>query len=1062
MLRLEASLKGRGAPSDAYIYLFVANQEGRILECNAREGVLVNVDRLITGKERPHEYPFFLPATPSNIASGMKHPGINPPEKWYSADEVPLIGVHVYTRTSTNAASVPSAKRGLISASKAAAGSPLEHEPGDPSLDEPSHRRKSAYAHRSPRKTGVQYETRVGGFLLPTTILCDAYYAMITSPDSVPRMKWSANVVDDAVEYLIRTTLVSAASRPVDDNLHVQHGWRVEFTMRKVNTQDQYAASIGLRAWNGSQRPYKQAEVSVVQGTNAENARIAATFIAEYVRGFAPFRSPDAQRPYPGVAIPRFDLSSDGRSRRRHRRRTSDGGETGSSEGSARFKYADIVKYYTSTKRCKSPRGLGTLTSRTSNVLAMHMPTATTPIGLVPLGEFHYQTLLPGATARDLDKFSSAFERVLHTQCIAVGLASSEETTGTSHTGVIDNFTKAVAWAASVELQHTRTVTPELCTIFYMACDALARALVEFSVHVKYRGDYSFLRNGVTIPVERQDLDGITGASGSGDCEDVAAMTQCVAHAVLLGPTTDGSTRATSSQTALSDDPAWNTIRAAFGTHGRFRPVAWGSRMIRAAQVLLSHYVPTVILGSVTDSFPGTSKVLAAGIQALDLETEQAQLRSAAQKLAAHYPKPLAKPATDVALSAAAADVMGPDALLPAFVYDSDMNNASTVVAHQYGMLVPLGDALAMWCSAGGAHVPRLQKLNTAYTDELDASPLVYPALVLESTSRNSPYVVGASVYMTEVANRLVELGREDEARVLLRYVENKISPAERKARGWFAELHKSGLLDLSGGEVDGVSLNFRDTHSLRIVAGDLETRRGTAFYREVLHVSSPWIMTLAYPDVAESVASPVRALQLFKDPSSAGVASDYFDYMSLCVVDKESEFWGVPLERVLRPSRADTITLVSAIAGQSVGTNTRTAFHVSAFEGPMRVQPPSAMGRLSAPIDIMSTDRVYSIVGKRSSGGDKIMDYSRSALGEGTGFENIRVISLVREYDGPDRAGVHARPFGESVAWKKLERFVRKNKKYSIVHMTHSPAGYVLSYSPETLTVYISIVQPK
>lgn len=886
---------------------------------------------------------------------------------------------------------------------------------------------------RAPRK---RFETRLGGVHIDTS----AVYALasreddIVAPAAAAATDFEFRIVDDALESMLRTASVGAASRPPSAYLRYQK----EFTMRVTLHVAAPFAPAARHDWRQTYHAQWLAREKRMLERHSQQAsvRAAAEFIQHYVRAFAPFDSADAQ--------PKYDKSF---------------------ASSAARPAHDILRFYMSEARLRSPSGTHPLTPRVARVLPMHMPTATAPHGIMPLGLFHFRTLLLSheeaseATAR----FGSEFARILEQQCVAAGLGGGDAFRRAVDAVLLpspappsrpDEDNKDAQYV--IQLQQ-----------FYMACDALGMACAEICTHVKYRADFSYLRTGRTVTVERQDVDAATGASGSGDCEDVAAAAQCIIHAILRGPlvpVADSGLR-----DPYEQHPVWKKlVELLSGTH-LLRP--WGpTTNLRAAQLLLCHFAPCVVLGSVTDAFPGASRIVKSGIYTLDVDEQERLLDATRDRLLRrHHPATPLSPAKHVALSAAAADVLGDEKLpLGTFVYDSAVNNDVAPVAHQFVVLMPLDACVDMWLAAmkqppvsapfDAIVCARLREMRDVFLRYRPIANLALPALLVEGTARVSPYLVGASVFMEQTAALLAQNGMPHSARRLRRHIDDVIVPRERDARQWRGKLLRRSAWPTPAEEARfpaAPKLHTRDAHHMRILKTSIPDRRGSIFYRDALHISCPWIMTWAAP--TDVVTECIKRVHAGSDTAIPGTVCQYLDSMTMAIVDKETSFWGVPLERLLRANRdAARIGQVALrpVIGREVPLDLRVNFYTHAFDSVLPYAPPIQFGHVHAPtvLDEATVLRAADAAAAATWRGLLALD-SVARIVTGDEFESLRTLIISAEDAAPSTG---LADLLSSAAWDRAVKFLDANK-YVIVQMCYASHGQVVPYVPAVLTIQVA-----
>lgn len=868
-----------------------------------------------------------------------------------------------------------------------------------------------------------RFETRLGGVHIDTSTIYSMAAAAAATEES-----FEFRLADDALESMFRTSSPNAAARAATAYLRYQKEFTLRVTVQVATPLDADASSRWVQVYRA---PWLARERFMLEKHSQHLAyRAAAEFIQHYIRAFAPFDSPDAQPSYDRSAVP---------------------------ASSSR----DVLRFYMSEARLQSPSGARPLTPRVSRVLPMHMPTTTAPHGIMPLGLFHFRTLniaaldaLPAREAVEANaRFGGVFARILEQQCVAAGLGGAAP---------LETFRRAVEGMLLTSEDDggpDQKSAPYMQRLqqFYMACDALGMACAEICTHVKYRADFSYLHTGRTITVERQDVDVATGASGSGDCEDVAAAAQCIIHAILRGPL-----EAVQAPDPYAQHPVWRKL-AGLAAAPLLRPWAPDTNL-RAAQLLLCHFAPCVILGSVTDAFPGASSIVKSGIYNLDVEAQERLLNDAREKLMRRHGRSDTSswsPAKHVAVSAAAADTLG-DAELPlgTFVYDSAINNGVAPVAHQFVVLMPLDASIDMWLDAlnspaDNALRTRLQEVRDVVSERLlrhPSNPLALPALVVEGTARISPYLVGASVYMDQTARLLEKNGMPRSARALWEYIDSTIVPREHAARQWRGKLIRASLWPSAAEDarLPEPKLHTRDAHHMRVLKTSIPDRRGSIFYRDALHISCPWIMTLATS--SDIVAACIRRVHASGDEVVTQSMCQYLDYMTMAIVDKETWFWGVPLERLLRANR-DHGTRVGKVVlrpviGRDVPLDVRMEFYTHAFDSVLPFAPPVRFDHVRAPVTL-DMAALRSAIGTPSWEGLLALD----RVAPETEFEPYRTLIISAEDSAPSTGLAELL---RSAAWNRVVRFLQTGK-FAIVQMCYAPYGHVMPYVPAVLSVQVA-----
>jgi hypothetical protein len=850
--------------------------------------------------------------------------------------------------------------------------------------------RVSTYRHH-------QYETRLGGVQIPWSTLMDA--VLNKRPTAAPVMPvLDLPVIDDAVEYAVRTASTRLAQlEPTALDAH-QLGWRLRVSLQTVTGIEEYMDSQagGDGAWGRLVEQYRAgveaAGLHTPQARREGLARgyaLAAEYLRSYVGRFAPFKSldaqPDIEVPGPLFALVRsaFDMtasassSSSSSSQRvpatlmtpRNRLRALFENRAQGSPGDALRR---LLGQYFSKERLQSPTGLQKLAPKVAALLSMHMPSVGTVTGPMPVGYYYAHEI-------DFERVDGEVETLLKPcldSCIrAAGLASG-----------------AAFWTAirdCLVAERSRSFEQG-----YAACHALASFLVELSMRVKYRADYSFLASGKSVPVDRQDFDCLSRASGSGDCEDSDLLSQQIARIVLRGRSD------IPFSVARKDDKDDEVLRAMRNSGGEWSVLrtsgailgTWESTEMRAAQYLLAHYAPISILCSATNARPdqrqqaqqqqhrrrasGESATSSSQQQLREdrefVECQMEVLRFMGYTTSMPGKKKKKKEKGDeadrAAWTAAGAFLVDVGICAPeysAYVQDSRQDRALMPLAHRCGVLYPLAEAAVLWADSmelTAAQQPgtavaesdvytsaRLaQILRDTYRAAVAASQsraFVLPTLVLESTSRVSPYLVGASEYLAASLRR-AHAGASTKHEKDVRRVDAAVQ-RELAGRRWRKNAELDRLMRSKAGER---SIEFQDTHIYCGHAYDSPTKRSSLFYRDVLHMACPWMFEVATPHVRKSLWRVRReqdASIILDDRVLLQQCTAVVDAITLCVVDSETGFMGTPLEWLCRsrwrPTRRTTPVLGLCI-GHLIPQQSVLALHSYALARVWPLLPPVAV----------------------------------------------------------------------------------------------------------------------
>lgn len=418
-------------------------------------------------------------------------------------------------------------------------------------------------------------------------------------------------------------------------------------------------------------------------------------------------------------------------------------------------------------------------------------------------------------------------------------------------------------WTATVSAHLDAKSSKSAIGDFGACVEVLAYFLTAVATAGKYRSDFRIVGRGHVVSLESVDFDRVSCASASDDCEGGDRGTQEIV--TIMG---EGRHDV---KFDAGEDRLWQRILLP-----RIQRVGgWKSAALSACQRLLGYYAVTSILGSVTEAFPGM----------------------------------ISKPHIDdmdAAQTAWRKHERGSDAFekLNLFIYGSEPNVNAKSGAHQYSVAVPLTHLLDMYgrglrLEERGRQLPfrhyaddAMAAQIKALADEISQLQLPeVPGFLLESTCHASGLLVGLST-------------RAAPARSL-----------ETQQRHWMNDAKREGL-------TRNFIIQIKDLHAMKIVEGDLDNRRGSSFYRDLLHGTSRRLWQLL--GRSDDAANAMTFTFIHQRPEHKGPS------------------WGVPIEEVLRGAKNAMLVPIM----HRIPYKLRSDFHALARRVAVPYWPPIRLGK--------------------------------------------------------------------------------------------------------------------